>query len=92
MWLRTPEIVENRGKHVVGKMLEPETELAVERAQSEVEAQRDQAQLKEDLRDLPVVSIGRPEVWYLPELYPHDKLASHLDPSQSQVAVMRAAL
>ena len=67
MWLRAPEVVED----VLWEgMLEPETDEAVERTRRELDTHRNQAELQEALRNLPTVSIGRPEVWSLPELYP----------------------
>jgi hypothetical protein len=71
MWLRAPETVHD----VLWEgMLEPETEEAVVRTRRELAIRKDQADLQEDLRNLPTISIGRPEVWSLAELYPQDKM------------------
>jgi hypothetical protein len=80
VWLRAPEIVED----VLWEgMLEPETEEAVERTRRELDTQRDQEDLQEYLRNLPTVSIGRPGVWSLSELYPPKKMP-HLLKARSE--------
>jgi len=80
MWLRAPEAVED----VLWEgMLEPETEEAIERTRRELATRGNEADLQQDLRNLPAISIGRPEVWSLSELYPPDKLP-HLVRARSE--------
>jgi len=71
MWLQVPEAMENvlwQGP------LEPATEEAVERLSREWVERGDKADPRDEIRDLPVVSIGHPEVWLLAQLYPPEKM------------------
>jgi hypothetical protein len=71
MWLRAPEVVED----VLWEgMLEPETEEAVERTRRELGTRGEQVDFQNEIRNLPIISIGRPEVWSLPVVYPPDKM------------------
>jgi hypothetical protein len=71
MWLRVPEAVED----VLWEgMLEPETEEVVERTRGELRTRGEQADLQNEIRNLPIVSIGSPEHWPLSEVYPPDKM------------------
>ena len=59
MWLHAPKTVED----VLWEgMLEPETEEVVERTRRELGTQGGQLDLRNEIRNLPLVSIGRPEV------------------------------
>jgi hypothetical protein len=75
MWLRVPE---TGGEELWEGPLEPDPDAAdgQERAwfgkDATPESDRDLT------RDLPVVSIGRPEVWSLPEVYPPEKMPPDL--------------
>jgi len=66
MWLRVPENIEN----VLWEgVLEPSTDDSVERVTREWTARGIRGSTQDAVRDLPVVSIGQPEVWSLPQLY-----------------------
>jgi hypothetical protein len=71
MRLQVPETVEN----VLWEgALEPATGDAVERLGQEWAVQGVKGSVRNTVRDLPVVSIGQPQVWTLPEVYPPDKM------------------
>ncbi len=75
MWLRVPESIEN----VLWKApLEPSTGEAVDRLEREWAARGVKGDTHVAVRDLPVVSIGQPEVWALSEVFPWDKMPSPL--------------
>lgn len=76
MWLRVPDAIE----HVLWEEqpLEPATEEAVERLSRELAVRGLERDVRDDIRDLPVVSIGQPEVWPLAEVYPPEKMPSTL--------------
>lgn len=71
MWLRVPETVENV---LWEEALEPATEDAVERLRQEWAVRGVKGSVRDAVRDLPFVSIGQPEVWTLPEVYPPDEM------------------
>ncbi len=71
MWLKTPETIENI---LWEGTLEPASDEALERLGGEWAMRGIKGDLAEAARDLPVVSIGRPEVWTLAEVYPPDKM------------------
>lgn len=66
MWLKTPETIKNI---LWEGPLEPASDEALERAMRGFKGGPDDI-----VRDLPIVSIGQPEVWTLPEVYPPDKM------------------
>lgn len=67
MWLTTPETIEN----VLWKgALEPASDGALERLQQEWAARGVERGAADAVRDLPAISIGRPETWPLAEVYP----------------------
>jgi hypothetical protein len=71
VWLRAPETVED----VLWEgMLEPETDEAVRRTQQDLDTRRSQVDLQDELRNLPLISIGHPVVWPLSELYAPDNM------------------
>lgn len=71
MWLQVPEIIAN----VLWEgPLEPATDEAVERLSREWAAREVKADAREAIRDLPVLSIGQPEVWTLAQVYPPEKM------------------
>ncbi len=71
MWLRVPEEIEN----VLWEgALEPAAEDAADRLGREWAARGIKGSPADAIRDLPVVSIGRPEVWTLAEVYPPEKM------------------
>lgn len=71
MLLRAPDVV----KDVLWEgSLEPETVEAVERTQRELAAQGNRTAFQDGIRNLPVVSIGRPETWHLSEVYAPEKM------------------
>jgi hypothetical protein len=71
MLLRAPEAV----KDVLWEgSLEPETDEAVERTQRELATQDVRIAFQDDIRNLPTVSIGRPEIWHLSEVYAPNKM------------------
>jgi hypothetical protein len=71
MWLKAPATID----HVLWEgALEPATEEAVERLGREWAARGVKRDVRDAVRDLPIVSIGRPEVWALPEVYPPEKM------------------
>lgn len=71
MWLKAPETID----HVIWEgPLEPATEEAVERLGREWAARGVKGNGHDAVRDLPIVSVGRPEVWTLPEVYPPDEM------------------
>jgi hypothetical protein len=75
MWLQVPEVIKN----VLWEgPLEPATEEAVQRLSREWVAREVKADVQEAIRDLPVVSIGQPEVWPLAQVYPPEKMPSIL--------------
>lgn len=70
MWLAVPETIE----HVLYEgSLEPATPAGMERLTRELKARGPGAQVRAG-EDLPVVSIGQPEVWPLAQVYPPDKM------------------
>ena len=71
MWLRTPETIE---KVLWEAPLEPATEAVVERVAREWAVQGIRGGKDEILGGLPIVSIGWPETWALPEVYPPEKM------------------
>ena len=71
MWLKTPDTIE----HVlVEHQLEPVGDEALDQATREWRSHGETALSREALRSLPVASIGQPESWSLPDLYPPKKL------------------
>jgi len=71
MWLQVPETIE----HALWEgALEPATEEAVERVSQEWASRGVKGNVHDAICDLPLASIGRPEVWALPEVYPPDKM------------------
>jgi hypothetical protein len=71
MWLQIPETVEN----VLWEgALEPATEDSVEQLGQEWAVRGVKGSAHDAIRVLPVVSIGRPQVWTLPEVYPPDEM------------------
>jgi hypothetical protein len=71
MWLQIPQTLE----HVLWEgALEPATEEAVEWVGQEWAVRGVNGNVHDAVRDLPLASIGRPEVWALPEVYPPDKM------------------
>jgi len=71
MWLKAPETID---QVLWEGALEPATDEAVERVGREWAARGVKENAHDAVRDLPLASIGRPEVWALPELYPPDKM------------------
>ena len=71
MWLQVPEAIDNV---LWEEPLEPATDEAVERLSREWAARGPQTDIRDDIRDLPVVTIGQPEVWPLSEVYPPDEM------------------
>lgn len=67
MWLRVPDGVEST---VWEGALEPMANAGVERGLND----RGLEEIADVTRDLPVVSIGQPEVWPLSALYPRNKM------------------
>ncbi len=75
MWLRVPETIHN----VLWEgPLEPTTEDAIERLGTEWAVRGIKANVRDIVRDMPVVSIGQPEVWSLTDVYPRDKMPAFL--------------
>lgn len=75
MWLQVPETIEN----VLWEgPVEGATEEAVERVSREWSVRGLEGDVRDDIRHLPVVSIGRPEVWPLTEVYPPEKMPATL--------------
>jgi hypothetical protein len=71
MWLKAPETID----HVLWEgALEPATGDAVEQLGREWDVRGVKGNAHDAVRDLPVVSIGRPQVWALPEVYPPDEM------------------
>lgn len=67
MWLVMPETVDN----VLWEgALQPATDKALEQLGEEWSARGNQGSPADAVRDLPLISIGQPEVWTLPEVYP----------------------
>jgi hypothetical protein len=58
--------------------LEPETDEAVEPIQRDQAARDLLTNFRDDIHNLPTISIGRPEVWHLSEVYPPDKMSTLL--------------
>jgi len=71
MWLQVPETIE---KVLWEETLQPATEDAVERMEREWADRGIKENVRDAIRDLPIISIGEPEVWTLPEVYPPDKM------------------
>jgi len=71
MWLKTPEAIE---RVLWEGALEAATDEALERLGQEWNARGIKGSPADAVRDLPMVSIGQPEVWTLPEVYPPDKM------------------
>jgi len=75
MWLRVPDAIE----HVLWEEpLEPATDEAVERLSRELAVRGLERDVRDHVRELPVVSIGQPEVWPLAEVYSPEKMPSTL--------------
>ncbi len=71
MWLRVPEEI----KDVLWEgPLEPAAEDAVDRLEREWAERGTKGSPADAIRDLPIVSIGQPEVWTLPQFYPPEKM------------------
>ena len=71
MWLQVPETIE----HALWEgALEPATEEAVEQVGREWAARGFKGNAHDAVRDLPLASIGQPEVWSLLEVYPLEKM------------------
>jgi hypothetical protein len=71
MWLQVPEVIKN----VLWEgPLEPATEEAVERLSRELAVKEVKADVQGVIRDLPIISIGRPEVGTLAQVYPPAKM------------------
>lgn len=71
MWLKTPETIENilwQGP------LEPASDEALERLGREWATLGVKGSPAQAARELPIVSIGQPEVWTLPEVYPPEAM------------------
>ncbi len=75
MWLQIPETLQTV---LYEGPLEPATDEAVERLGREWAARGIKGNARDAARDLPIVSIGRPEVWPLPEVYPPERMPSPL--------------
>lgn len=71
MWLQVPKDIR---KVMWEAPLEPATAEAVERLSREWMGRGLEADVGHAIRDLPVVSIGQPEVWQLAEVYPPEKM------------------
>lgn len=75
MWLQVPEVIEN----VLWKgVMEPATDEAVERVNLEWAAQGLRTEPGDVARELPFVSIGRPEVWTLVQIFAPQKVPPSL--------------
>lgn len=71
MWLKAPETIENI---LWQGALEPASEEALERLGREWAMRGVKGSPAQAARDLPIVSIGQPEVWTLPEVYPPETM------------------
>lgn len=81
MWLQTPDTIE----HVlVERQLEPVSDEALDQIAREWRSQGEKVSPGEALRTLPMVSIGQPDTWSLPDLYPLRKLPRPIRAKLSQ--------
>ncbi len=71
MWLQVPKCIENT---LWEAPLEPTDQKSVNRLTRDWAARGLKGDARAAIRDLPIVSIGKPEVWSLGEIYPPDKM------------------
>ena len=81
MWLKVPKDID---KVVWEGPLEPATDEAVQRLGQEWTARGLKVEVRDAVRDLPLVSIGQPEVWQLAEVYPPEKMPATLRAKQEE--------
>lgn len=75
MWLQVPETIENI---LWEGTLEPATDEAAKQLARAWVAHEIKGNLPQSIQDLPIVSIGQPEVWSLEQVFPPKKLPSAL--------------
>ena len=75
MWLRTPDTI---AQPLWEGPLEADNREAVDRLDRELSVRKATADVSRALQELPVVSIGRPEVWRLQEVYPVDQMPGEM--------------
>jgi hypothetical protein len=81
MWLTTPDTIEHS---LIERQLEPLIDDASDRSALHTTNHRGGLALQETLRNMPIVSIGKPKSWLLQDLYPSKKLSRLIQTQFSQ--------
>jgi hypothetical protein len=81
MWLQVPD---SPGSVLWEGPLESAREDTVERISRGQGPRKDKEDASDMIRDLPIVSIGQPEIWRMAEVYPTDKISPALRAQASE--------